>query len=375
LRPLDRLRLIIFRPFLVDMRLRNPWSRLAKPGEFSERAFLNDKLDLAQAEAIADLIDSSSVEAARSAIRSLEGEFSKKIHQLRDAITHLRVYIEAAIDFPEEEIDFLADSRIQNQLDDIKRTLNEIMKSAQQGALLRDGISLVIVGEPNVGKSTLLNALSGRETAIVTEIPGTTRDILRERILLDGIPLHIIDTAGLRDTDDVVEREGIKRAWLEAQNADHLLLLYDAEQSIVLQEKIDSINSQLENPIPITIVCNKIDLMPQLAKEKHSTDYPIMYISAKTHQGLDKLKQHIKEAIGYQASEENQFIARRRHLDALQKTHHAVTQADSQLQQNKAGELVAEELRQAQMALAEITGEFSSDDLLGEIFSSFCIGK
>ena len=344
-------------------------ARLARPGEFSERAFLNNKLDLAQAEAIADLIDSSSEQAVRSALRSLQGSFSQAVDKLLTALIELRVYVEAALDFPDEEIDFLADSAVTTRLAQIKQQLTEIFQKAQQGSLLRDGMHLVIVGRPNAGKSSLLNALAGQETAIVTEIAGTTRDVLRERINLEGMPLHVVDTAGLRESEDPVEKIGIERAWREVEKADLILMLVDDTQ--VETEGHSAILAKLPNTIPVLTVHNKVDLTGKVVGKQ--ADH--LYISAKHGFGLEVLKAELKARMGYQGEREDTFMARRRHLQALQVTQDAVERAEQQLIVFNAGELMAEELRVAQDALGQITGKFSSDDLLGEIFSSFCIGK
>ncbi|WP_325807821.1 MULTISPECIES: tRNA uridine-5-carboxymethylaminomethyl(34) synthesis GTPase MnmE [unclassified Cocleimonas] len=343
-------------------------SRIAKPGEFSERAFLNDKLDLTQAEAIADLIDSGSEQAARSALRSLQGEFSSSIDSLLIKMIEMRVYVEAALDFPEEEIDFLADKKVLERLQAIKDQLTEITYKAKQGSLLRSGLNLVIIGEPNAGKSSLLNALSGNDTAIVTDIAGTTRDVLHESINLDGMPLHLVDTAGLRDSEDPVEKIGIERAWKAVEKADiALLLLGDTH----LSTKSDEIVKKLPQSLPLIVVQNKIDLNAKdTGKEKD-----IINISAKYNLGIDILKEELKQRMGYQNNNEGIFIARRRHLQALERTQEFVDNAEMQLTEFNAGELMAEELRLAQDELSQITGKFTSDDLLGEIFSSFCIGK
>ena len=344
-------------------------ARLARPGEFSERAFLNDKLDLAQAEAIADLIDSGSEQAARSALRSLQGEFSTAVNQLLTALIELRVYVEAALDFPDEEIDFLADSAVTQRLDGIKQQLHAIFQKARQGSLLRDGMHLVIVGRPNAGKSSLLNALAGQETAIVTDIAGTTRDVLRERINLDGMPLHIVDTAGLRESDDPVEKIGIERAWQEVHKADLIVLLVDDTQPDDPENAV--ILAKLPERLPRLTVHNKVDLSGKTAGKQGEH----VYISAKQGLGMEALKAELKTRMGYQGESEDTFIARRRHLEALSATQIAVENAEYQLRTFNAGELMAEELRTAQDALGQITGKFTSDDLLGEIFSSFCIGK
>lgn len=344
-------------------------ARLARPGEFSERAFLNDKLDLAQAEAIADLIDSGSEQAARSALRSLQGEFSTAVNQLLTALIELRVYVEAALDFPDEEIDFLADSAVTQRLDGIKQRLHAIFQKARQGSLLRDGMHLVIVGRPNAGKSSLLNALAGQETAIVTDIAGTTRDVLRERINLDGMPLHIVDTAGLRESNDPVEKIGIERAWQEVHKADLIVLLVDDTQPDDPENAV--ILAKLPERLPRLTVHNKVDLSGKTAGKQGEH----VYISAKQGLGMEALKAELKTRMGYQGESEDTFIARRRHLEALSATQTAVENAEYQLRTFNAGELMAEELRTAQDALGQITGKFTSDDLLGEIFSSFCIGK
>ncbi len=346
--------------------------RLARPGEFSERAFLNDKLDLAQAEAIADLIDAGSEQAARSALRSLRGEFSARINELVEKVTELRMYVESAIDFPEEEIDFLADGEVQRRLDEIITALASVMVAAQQGALLKEGMTVVIAGPPNAGKSSLHNQLAGQESAIVTDIAGTTRDVLREQINLDGMPLHIIDTAGLRESDDVVEQEGIRRAWREIEQADRLLLLVNDTQGITAEEK--AILEKLPKGLPITVVRNKIDDSGNAAAIIDGELGNEIRLSAKSGEGVELLRDHLKQSIGYQGTGEGAFMARRRHLDALERAAVNLQTGDQLLQQGS-GELLAEELRRAQQSLGEITGEVTSDDLLGKIFSSFCIGK
>ncbi|MEQ1559276.1 MAG: tRNA uridine-5-carboxymethylaminomethyl(34) synthesis GTPase MnmE [Methyloglobulus sp.] len=345
-------------------------ARLARPGEFTQRAFLNNKLDLAQAEAIADLIESSTEQSVRSAQRSMQGVFSEQINNLITELTELRVYIEAAIDFVDEEIDFLTDGVVENRLVSLIKRLQDIQQTAKQGRLLRDGMTVVLAGKPNAGKSSLLNALAGHDAAIVTDIAGTTRDVLRERIQLDGMPLHIIDTAGLRESSNAIEQEGIRRAQEEIRKADKVLLLIDARDKEP-QTLLDSIPEGLD----ITTVYNKIDLLEIAPEIKITASDTQIYLSIKTGAGMDLLIQHLKQSVGYNESTENIFIARTRHLEALKKGHELVQNALHQLQTTQAGELVAEDLRQAQQALAEITGEFTSDDLLGKIFSSFCIGK
>ena len=347
-------------------------ARLAKPGEFSERAFLNDKIDLTQAEAIADLIQASSQTAARMAMRSLQGDFSKKINELNEKLVYLRLYVEAAIDFPEEEIDFLNDGNVSGMLTNLLKDLDSIRSNACQGALLREGISVVIAGRPNAGKSTLINCLAGRDVAIVTDMAGTTRDVMREAILLDDIPLLLIDTAGLRDSEDVVEKEGIRRAWQEVSRADCLLMVIDASSNTgdELTQLSEAIQAQLPPNVPIIRVFNKVDQLSQSAARENNA----IYLSAKSGEGLSLLKEKIKEVIGYQATE-GQFLARRRHIQALDAARALLLAGDNQLAIHRAGELLAEDLRLAHQSLCEITGEFSSDDLLGKIFSSFCIGK
>lgn len=351
--------------------------RLAKPGEFSERAFLNDKLDLAQAEAIADLIEASSEQAARSAVQSLQGAFSNQINQLVEKLIQLRMYVEAAIDFPEEEIDFLSDAKVTNDLRTIVDEIKRVKQQAKQGTLLREGMRVVIAGKPNAGKSSLLNALAGKEAAIVTDIAGTTRDVLKEHIHINGMPLHIIDTAGLRESPDRVEQIGIERAWQEIQQADRVLLMLDSTESNSddpLHIWPDFIQRLPEN-IGLTIIRNKVDLTNEQIGLTESDGIPIVSLSAQQNKGIDILCQHLSDCMGYQATSEGQFIARRRHIDAITVAAEHIYLGKDQLEQHMAGELLAEELRLAQQHLNQITGEFSSDDLLGKIFSSFCIGK
>lgn len=348
-------------------------ARPARPGEFSERAFLNDKLDLAQAEAVADLIEAGTAAAARAAMGSLQGVFSARVEALVEALIRLRMYVEAAIDFPEEEIDFLADSQVSSQLQQVGENLRELQTAAGQGQLLRDGMTVVIAGRPNAGKSSLLNQLSGRDSAIVTEIAGTTRDVLRERIQIDGMPLHVIDTAGLRDSPEPIEREGVRRAWAEIEIADRVLLVVDEQVGISAEDR--RIRERLPQSLPVTLIRNKIDLSGTAPAESAGEEGTEITLSAKTGAGIDLLRSHLKQAMGYQSGGEGLFTARRRHLDALARAAVHLEEARHQLEDYRAGELMAEELRLAQQALGEITGEFTSDDLLGRIFSSFCIGK
>lgn len=364
-------------PVVMDLLLKRCLAlgaRPARPGEFSERAFINDKLDLAQAEAVADLIDSASEQAARLALRSLQGAFSRRVHELVAELTALRLYVESAIDFPEEEIDFLADGAVQQRLQALLDQLAATQAAARQGNLLREGMTVVIAGRPNAGKSTLLNALAGRDSAIVTAIPGTTRDILREHIDIDGLPLHIVDTAGLRDSEDAVEQEGVRRAWAQIAAADRILLLHDASLPVDAAEQ--ALRAQLaEVGPPITVVLNKVDLLAQPPQTRLSETPPVIALSAQSGQGLQQLRDHLKACIGYEAGGEGQFMARRRHLEALAEARQHLLLGQTQLQDFAAGELLAEELRQAQQALGQITGEVTADDLLGQIFASFCIGK
>lgn len=345
-------------------------ARPARPGEFSERAFLNHKLDLTQAEAIADLIESSTASAARAAMQSLQGVFSARVHALTDSLTGLRMYVEAAIDFPEEEIDFLSDKKVQQDLDRVQQDLADVLQIAQQGCLLRDGLRLVIAGQPNAGKSSLLNRLAEREAAIVSDIPGTTRDVVREHIQIDGMPLQILDTAGLRDSDDRVEQEGMRRTRAEMEQADHVLYLIDDQQADGLPGSDD-----LPTDLAFTLVLNKIDLSGRAEGWVEDAVSPTIGISVKTGQGLEALKAHLKRCAGFTEISEGGFSARRRHLDALQRALAHIETGARQLNESRAGELLAEELRLAQNALGEITGEITPDDLLGQIFSSFCIGK
>ena len=398
---------------LMDMLLKRVLelgARMAQAGEFSQRAFLNDKLDLTQAEAIADLIDASSQAAVKSATRSLQGAFSQRINILLESLINLRLYVEAAIDFPDEEIDFLSDGIVAARLQSVRDNVQTVLAEAKQGALLREGMRVVIAGKPNAGKSSLLNALAGYEAAIVTDVAGTTRDVLREHIHIDGLPLHIIDTAGLRETGDIVEKEGIRRAYHEINQADGLLLVYDLSTELstnseklspVLMEDNQSVDNsasypqhmqelstgfnplamakQFFDPLPLPnklcFVANKCDLVAQEPHISVIEGYPHITLSARQGLGLEQLRNYLKALVGYQDAEHSPFIARRRHLDALRRTEDALQQAHEQLHGLALGELMAEDLRAAQQALGEITGAFTADDLLGKIFSSFCIGK
>ena len=339
-------------------------ARPARAGEFSERAFLNDKIDLAQAEAIADLIDSSTAQAAKGAMQSLQGEFSKKVHALLEQMIQLRMYVEAAIDFPEEEIDFLADEKLRINIEQLQSDLDKTINQAGQGRILRNGLRIVLAGKPNAGKSSLLNILAGHEAAIVTNIPGTTRDTVTETIDLDGLPVHIIDTAGLRNSEDEVEKIGIERARKAIEVADHILHVVDVSDGL---ESEDILNSEQ----PTTTVYNKVDLI----ESPIDIDKQAIQISATKGQGIETLREHIKSLAGYNQDNETVITARRRHISALENARDSVNSGYDQLQINRAGELLAEELLHAQNALNKITGAFNADDLLGEIFSGFCIGK
>jgi tRNA modification GTPase len=368
-------------PVVLDLLLRRVLAlgaRQAEPGEFTQRAFLNDKLDLAQAEAIADLIDSGSAQAARAALRSLRGEFSTRVHELTEALLRLRMWVEAAIDFPEEEIDFLADRALGERMVDIRKRFAELGEAARQGALLRDGLTLVIAGRPNAGKSSLLNRLAGYDAAIVTPVPGTTRDVLRERIEIDGLPLHILDTAGLRESPDEVEAEGVRRAHHEIGRADRVLFVVDAADPSALAAAEADL-AALPTSAPRTVVMNKIDRAAAPARIEPGDEKPAarttLWLSATTGEGLELLRAHLKECVGFHPTGSGALSARSRHLDALRRAWAHVDEAHRLLVERHAGELVAEELTEAQRALGEITGEVSSDDLLGRIFGSFCIGK
>lgn len=344
--------------------------RLAEPGEFSKRAFLNDKLDLAQAESVADLIDAASETAAKSAMRSLQGEFSKQVHALTDALIELRMLVEATLDFPEEEIDFLQRADAFGKLKAIQTRLDEVLQTARQGALLREGLQVVLIGQPNVGKSSLLNRLAGEEVAIVTAVPGTTRDTILQHIELEGIPLHIIDTAGLRETRDEVEQIGIARTWAVIEKANLALLLIDAAKGVVASDL--EILEKLPRNLPVLKIFNKIDLSGDEACQIEANGETEIFLSAKNGQGMAFLHDQILRIAGWQPGGEGVFMARERHVRALSAAQEHLMAASER--QNQL-EFFAEELRLAQNALSSITGEFNADDLLGEIFSRFCIGK
>jgi len=359
--------------------------RLAQAGEFTRRAFLNDKIDLAQAEAIADLIDASTSAAARSASRSLAGVFSQEIHTLRDSLVHLRMLVEATLDFPEEEIDFLQKADAQGQLERLQKQLEKVLVRTQQGALLREGIKVVIAGQPNAGKSSLLNALAGAELAIVTPIAGTTRDVVQQTIQIEGVPIHIIDTAGLREGEgiDEVEQIGIQRAWTQIAGADAVLFLHDLtrrhdpeyfQADHTIQE---SLAAQLPHGVTVLNVWNKFDLAPDAATPRtHNNTANDIDLSAKTGVGIDQLRAKLLQTAGWQPASEGLYLARARHVQALKRVQCHIEMADAHLRaQAQSLDLLAEELRLSQTALNEITGEFNADDLLGVIFSSFCIGK
>jgi len=363
-------------------------SRHANPGEFSERAFLNNKIDLLQAEAIADLIESNSKQAAKSAMRTLEGDFSRKIQSLLQNLIAARVHIEATIDFSDEDIDFVSENKVEESLSTILASIQSTLAQAKQGALLKEGINVVIAGKPNAGKSSLLNALSGLNSAIVTDIPGTTRDVLSEVISIDGLPVHIVDTAGIRLSEDVVEQEGLRRAQQAIEHADLLLLIVDKSECEQDVEKLlaplvlltDKSISELNYLQHTAIVYNKIDLLEKEEPSLSTLNYldykiPTIALSAKEAMGLELLREYLKESIGFNASEEGVFMARERHLTALNNAKRLLEAALEQLRTHSSLELIAEDLRFAQTQLGAITGEFTSDDLLGEIFSNFCVGK
>ena len=349
-------------------------ARRALPGEFTQRAFLNDKLDLTQAEAIGDLVEAGSREAARAAMRSLQGEFSVMVKAVTEALIGLRTYVEAALDFPEEEIDFLADRALGQRLEEVRDHFDAVEQSARQGRLLREGMTVVIAGRPNAGKSSLLNRLAGYDAAIVTPMPGTTRDVVRERIDIDGMPLHVLDTAGLRTALDLVEEEGIRRAHSEMLRADRVLFVIDASEDpggMAYQEEYQ----RLPPDVAVTLVFNKCDLARGVPLADTVSGPPRITLSASTGEGLDSLRAHLKSCMGYHALDGGTVSARARHLEALARARAHVEEAARQLTHRRAGELVAEELRAAQQALGEITGEFTTEDLLGRIFSGFCVGK
>ncbi|HEX3912116.1 MAG TPA: tRNA uridine-5-carboxymethylaminomethyl(34) synthesis GTPase MnmE [Steroidobacteraceae bacterium] len=351
--------------------------RMARPGEFSERAFLNGKIDIAQAEAVADLIDAGTSEAARAAVRSMQGEFSAHIHALQARITELRTLVEANIDFPDEELDFVPGSELGRRMAEILTGFEAIIAAARQGALLREGLNVVIAGKPNAGKSSLLNKLVGDEIAIVTDQPGTTRDVLRQQVHLDGLPLNLIDTAGLRQAHDVVEAEGVRRAFAELGRADRVIYILDAAAPAG-ESSASGLAAELgalPHGVPVTLIFNKIDLSGVQPSVDELRDPPQIFLSAKTGAGLDLLRAHLKNSASYRSGDSGALSARRRHLDALNRAKASVVQAADSLSKTRAFELFAEDLRLAQQALGEITGEFSSEDLLGEIFGSFCIGK
>lgn len=346
-------------------------ARAALPGEFTQRAYLNGKLDLAQAEAIADLIDAGSQAAARAALRSLQGEFSRHVHALAEQLAELRAYVEAAIDFPEEEIDFLADVALTERLSQVQRGFVSLEAKAQQGRLLTEGMSVVIAGAPNAGKSTLLNTLAGYEAAIVTDVPGTTRDVLRERIHIAGMPIHLLDTAGLRVTSDVIEAEGVRRAHAEMQRADHILFLVDSAADAPAHSFLAA-RRLLPAHVPVTVIFNKADLTRAALPELGVVS---MHLSALTGEGIEALRERLAQSMGFATNDHGALSARARHVRALALAHRHVDEAEAQLRSRRAGELVAEELRLAQHTLGEITGQVSSEELLGRIFASFCIGK
>lgn len=345
-------------------------ARLAEPGEFSRRAFLNDKMDLAQAESVADLIDAASESAARGALKSLKGAFSEHIHTLVDDLITLRMLVEATLDFPEEDIDFLKAADATGKLARLREQLERVRATARQGAILREGMHVVLVGQPNVGKSSLMNALAGDEVAIVTDIAGTTRDTVREEILLDGVPVHVIDTAGLRETEDVVEQIGIERTWKAVERADLALVLVDRRSGV--DAGLEAILARLPARLPRVFVFNKIDLADGTPQVATHGGHPAIHLSARTHAGVDLLKAELLRTIGFSGGGEGVFLARARHLDAIRRAAAHLELAATGWQQI---EIFAEELRLAQNALSEITGAFTPDDLLGVIFSRFCIGK
>jgi tRNA modification GTPase len=345
-------------------------AKQAEPGEFTRRAYLNDKMDLAQAEAVADVINAATLEAAKSAVRSLSGEFSQSVQLLLQQLIELRMYVEACLDFPEEEIDFITQGRVAEKIANNQQALTQIYTKAKQGAILRDGIQVVLIGQPNVGKSSLMNALAGEEVAIVTAVAGTTRDTIKSAIQIQGVPLHVVDTAGLRETEDEVEKIGIARTYRATETANIALILVDAAHGIGNEEK--SILDRLPKEIVKIWIHNKIDLSKEKPVILEKDDTTHIYLSAKSGVGLDLLKTQLLKVAGFQANGEGVFMARARHLQALSKVEQHLLTASQQI---NFAELVAEELKMAQEALSTITGEFTPDDLLGEIFSKFCIGK
>jgi tRNA modification GTPase len=363
-------------PVVMDLVLRRTLelgARLARPGEFSERAFLNGKLDLAQAEAVADLIEAGTETAARLAGRTLQGALSRRVEDLVEGLIRLRAYCEAALDFPDEEVDFLADAQVTADLGRLIADTRTLLGDARQGQLVREGLRLVIAGPPNAGKSSLLNALSGADTAIVSPLPGTTRDLLRAEIQIDGMPLHIIDTAGLRPAADPVEAEGIRRAQDQIAQADRVLWVFAADAGTPVTTP--GADAHLPPGVPVTYIRNKIDLSGEAPGVREIPAGAEVALSARSGAGLAQLRAHLKDVAGYQGLEGGQFLARRRHLDALDRALGHLEAASAVLAATAAGELLAEDLRQAQQAFGEITGAFSSDDLLGRIFAGFCIGK
>lgn len=363
-------------PVVMNMLVRRAiglGARAARAGEFSERAFQNGKIDLAQAEAIADLIESSTEQAARAAQRSLAGEFSARIHGLIEQMIELRAHVEAAIDFAEDEVDFLSAAHVYERVQALLDEIDAVLASARQGSLLREGLRVVITGRPNVGKSSLLNSLAGHEAAIVTDIPGTTRDVLREVIQLNGVPLHLMDTAGMRVSNDVIEQEGMRRAQAELVQSDHVLLVVDDVAGLTPEDR--ETVAAMPTGVALTLVYNKCDLSHRPPLRAAGAAHAVVRLSAKTGIGMDLLRERLQESAGYLGASSGIFSARNRHLDALARARSALENGGQQLRERRAGELLAEELRQAQNALAEITGEFTSEDLLGRIFSSFCIGK
>ena len=348
-------------------------ARAARPGEFTLRAFLNEKIDLAQAEALSDLIDSQTEAAARSAQRSLQGVFSESVRNLVAALVELRKWVEAAIDFPDEDLEILSSPHIRQRVEFISCELDKTRRQASEGVLLQEGVTMVIAGRPNVGKSSILNRLTGEETAIVTEIPGTTRDLLREHISLDGLPIHVVDTAGLRQSGDEVERQGIERAWREVKNADVIMLVLEDQAGFTIDDR--KIHTELEGNDQKVIVRNKIDLSGREPSVTQGVDGCEVRVSALTGAGLELLREHLKQVVGYGQTSEPVYIARQRHVDALTRAVDCMRQATQGLSRVTGLELVAEDLRVAQNALAQITGEFTNEDLLDLIFADFCIGK